>query len=639
MRKYTLPDQLTIPKLKRSSMPHKLAFVDTETKKIFVGGAKVQHILKMGCATFWRRADKRNKEVLQDFEFNTAAQFWKWVTQRINKHETIYLFAHNVTFDFLVLEGFQQLPRIGFILKSLYYKFTTSVIRFENDTRRLVIVDTMNYFPVTLEKLGHSIGIEKVAIDFDDNDPVLLAEHCRVDVSIIYNAIRNMVDKIDVEGMGSFKVTAPSMAASYYRKTFMKHKIVTNHKPEVVAFEREAYTGAFTGISNLVEPGRPELYKLDVNSMYPAVMMDNKFPTQLMEFAERCTLTMLERFLIGYMVVARVQLHTDIPYYPCRSGDTVFYPVGEFTTTLTTPLLKHAIAHGHIEKVEHIAVYQGESIFSDYVSFMYGEQMKARELGDIVNTLFYKTLNRTLYGKFGQKMTETKRISDADPDTFAVFDASDPVKNEHWKELHAGGSVMFIYERGEARYTSFAISAHITDYARLRLFDLAHIADRRNVFYMDTDSLIVNDEGKHNLRDVMNDYGLGALKIEDTGGVFIGFSKKDYILGNTSKMKGFTADGKREDNNILQAMQNVGFYSAAKYALTGGAFWQTVNKHYNPTIGQATIEKDGSVSPLNLPRDADLLKTRHRTIPYIKDLMQTKLSRKERNMVSAFVGL
>lgn len=637
MGRDVFPDRLTIPPLKRVSSPHKMAFVDTETHKVYEGGAKIKHILKLGCATFWRRKDKRTKEIIQDYEFNTAATFWAWVTGKINKHETLYLFAHNVTFDFLVLEGFQQLPRQGFTLKSLYYKFTTSVIRFENDTRRLVVIDTMNYFPVTLEKLGASLGLDKIAVDFDAFDPIALLEHCKRDVEIIYTAIRRMVDKIDIEGMGAFKVTAPSMASSYFRRTFMRHKIVTNHKPEVVAFEKEAFTGAYTGIGSLVQPGRPDLYKLDVNSMYPSVMMEYDFPTRIMEFAPRCSLTMLERYLKGFMAIARVQLHTDQPFYPCRSGDATFYPIGEFTTTLTTPLLRHALAHGHIEAVEHIAVYEGEPIFKDYVSFMYGEQLKARDMNDAVNTLFYKTLNRTLYGKFGQKMTETKRVADADPDTFAIYDASDPVKNEHWKELHAGGSVMFIYERGEARYTSFAISAHITDYARLKLFDLAALADRHNVFYMDTDSLIVNKHGRAALSDVMNDYGLGALKLEDTGSVFIGFSKKDYILGSKSKMKGFTSDGQREENNILQAMQNVGFYSAARYALTGGAFWQTVNKHYNPTISSATIEDNGDVSPLNLPRDAGAINRRVRTIPIIKQLMQSKLTNKERALVSKFI--
>lgn len=634
---YKVPERLTIPKTKRLTAPNKMIFVDVESTQVNDGGAQVKHILKLGHAFLWERPRAKRKELVKEYAFNNAFDFWQWVDNNVNQRETIYLFAHNVTFDFLVLEGFRFLPLLDFTLQSIYSKFTTTVIRFSNNRRRLVAVDTMNYFPVSLEKVAASVGMRKTDIDFSKVSDAELADHCRQDALIIYEAIKRMIAETVLSGLGSFKLTASSLSHSIYRHSFMKDKIMVSHKLEVVEFEQSAYTGGVTALSKLVQPGDPELYKLDVNSMYPSVMIDRQFPTQLIEFAGGVNTRILERFLNGYLVIARVKVNTDEAVYPMRYDTFTAYPKGEFITTLTTESLKYALEKGHIIGIEWMSVYMGAPIFKDFISEMYGRRLSASAEGDAAREMFFKSINNTLYGKFGQRRTETVRIGDADINEFCVYDAFDGKTGEEWKELHAGGSILFIYQRGEARYTSYAIAAHITDYARGKLFELRRVAGPENVFYMDTDSLIVNAQGAKNLNPQVSPGVLGALKIEDRASFFVGFAKKDYILGDVRRLKGFDVKTKLDDTNVIKSFNNVSIMGAARHDLRGGAFWREVNKRYSPFIVDAHINKDGTLSPIQLPQEDYLLGHKRHTLQTVKTLVKSQFTNSQKKDISTWI--
>jgi DNA polymerase family B len=639
MNKQPLPDRLTIRKIKRVNIPMRFIFVDTETNRAMAGGSIIKHTLKLGHAIYWQREKGRGAEIIEHYEFDNSFDFWEWATKKIHARETIYLFSHNVTFDFLVLDGFRLLPSLSFFLKSLYYKFTTAVLRFHDNNKRLVIADTMNYFPVSIDKLARSVGRKKLKVDFENVDPETLKKRCRIDTEIIYLAVRTLVLNMVEHELGSFKPTAAAMAASVYRKSFMRHEIVTNHTPQLVAFEKSAYFGGFIGVQKLTEPGAPNLYKLDVNSMYPSVMLNNNYPTRITEFAKDVPIKMLDSFMKDNLAIARVSLHAKEPFYPVRSAHGITYPIGSFEAVLTTPLLRRALATGAMEHIHQLAIYEKARIFDDYIKHMVAQRLDAISRNDLASELFYKTLSNGLYGKFAQSETTSKVIGDAPINVFEVYEAFDPVKEEHWKEIHAGGSIVFVYQQGEARYTSYAIAAHVTDYARMKLFKLAHKAGFDNVFYMDTDSIITNEEGRNNLAKEIDEQRLGCLKVEEEGKVYAGLSKKDYILGSTRKMKGFDKNGIKLEDNVFKTLNTVGFYGAARRRLYDGAFWYEVNKHYNPYVKNVHIEHDGRITPIRLPDEAGYLGIPQYTYSLVTDLVNKTFNNKQRAMVGEWLEI
>lgn len=630
MNNQTLPVRLTIPEAKRVSIPRKFIFFDTETVSERLPGCMIRHRLKLGHAIYWQREREDRPEVLEDHPFTDAADFWQWVTDKVHNRETLHIIAHNVSFDFLVLEGFTLLPVWSFTMSSVYHKFSTTVIRFDNGKKRLVFSDLMNFYPVKLAEIGQAVGLEKKTIDFESCTLDGLADYCKRDTEIVYHAIRRLTETLQDNDLGSFRVTGPSTAHQIYRHRFMPSKIVTTHYPQVVAFEREAYTGGYVAVSKLLVPGSPMLAKLDVNAMYPSVMADKPYPVQLLEFAGRVSLVTLGILLKSHLVLARVTVNAKAPLYPCRYASGVCYPVGQFDTVITTPLLRYALEHDELAEVHQIAVYEPGEIFDEYVRYMYGQRIRAKEAGDRAGELFYKTMCNSVYGKFAQSATKTEVVGTCDVDEFQVFSAYAPDTKEEWKELHAGGSIIWIHQAGESRWSFFAIAAHVTDYARLKLFDLTVKAGRDHVFYCDTDSIITDDVGMQRVYSDIQPGVMGRLKVEGSGSLFAGFAKKDYLLGDSRVVKGVDPKELTSEAHVFKHIEHLSFMGAARRSLSDGAFWKEGRKRHNPYLRDIEVMPDGLVIPIRLPQDSERLGHQTFTLPIIRGLATKILSDRQR---------
>ncbi|GAI17350.1 unnamed protein product, partial [marine sediment metagenome] len=83
-----------------------------------------------------------------------------------------------------------------------------------------------------------------------------------------------------------------------------------------------------------------------------------------------------------------------------------------------------------------------------------------------------------------------------------------------------------------------AISAHVTDYARLYLWKLIEVADIANCYYCDTDSIIVNESGMKKLIPFCNVDRLGWLKVEKESPEVEIRGAKNYTFGDDTRIKG-----------------------------------------------------------------------------------------------------
>lgn len=636
---YKFPKRLTIPRLKRLDAPQKLVFVAVQTEKIHTSPSQYKRVLVRGYAIYWRRERATKKERRETYQFENNYDFFEWLTARINKRETLYLYMHDATTDFLALDGFRQLPVQDFTLQGVYHKLVTTILRFANDNRRVTVLDVQNYYPLTLERLAQSFKVEIKREPDNTSDRDKGFEWCKAKAELTQTIMEQLVREIVQEKKGSLRMTASGTSHSIYRASYMKHKIVTNHDPAIVEFEKSSYVGGYTAVNKLVVPGSPDLYKVDVNSMYPSVMYDRKYPTQLVDFAENISVKQLERFLDGNSIIASVRLNARNPYYPFNDGFSNHYPLGEFDTTLSSASLIQALQNDEIIGVRKVAVYRQEPIFSEFIVDTYNKRMAAKSEGNTAIELLQKSISNTLYGKFGQLQTETVRVGEAPLDEFSVMNAYDPEQNTSWLEMHAGGSILFIRRKNETRYTSFAIASHITDYARQKLFSLQEQAGRENVFYCDTDSLIISVEGLHNLYPKIHQTHIGLCKLEQTAEFFIGFAKKDYVFGNIQRRKGFSPVGERVDENVFSQFQKVSFTGAMSKSLSHDAWFKQVNKFYNPFVEGVKISKEGDVQALNMQTESDQLRVKRATLMRVRDLVRYTFNDAQKAQVGEWLRL
>jgi len=521
--------------------PTSMLFVDVEATLKPLDEVHTKHVLRLGWACYWRRRGKgrRDTEIWQ--RFTTRGEFWDIVIKHTDSVRPLYLIAHNVNYDFGVLHIFSELATRGYELTSIYLSGMTALATFMHDKRKIIMLDNMNYFHSSLAVLGASIGLEKL-----DTDPLTASDeeldpYCKRDVEIPLNTWKEYLTFIEVHDLGCWGKTLPSQAFRAYRHRFMPYDIYVHNNKRVLKLERAAYHGGRTSVFYQGELTDGPYYKLDVNSMYPYVMVEHPYPVRLKNEYSFMQVEELERQIREYDAIAQVGIETDEPVFPVLQEGHLIHPVGQFETVLNTPEIAYALEHAHILSVKHTALYHRAPIFRDYVEYFYKLKQKYSETGQTAYRTMAKLYLNSLYGKFGQKAQKWEICDDYNLLLYGASYYLDKVTGQRYTLYPFDDRAWIVRDDGES-YNSFpAIAAHVTAYARLYLWELIMQAGRENVYYCDTDSLIVNQPGLDRLRDTLDDSRLGALKIEETEDKVTIKAPKVYAMGEAWKRKGISS--------------------------------------------------------------------------------------------------
>ncbi len=618
MAKWQMPTEYEIPKNTLCHIPHRWIFFDVVTTDEKLTDEHSVRRLKSGWALYYERARNKHGEKQEWHAFNSIQDFWDWVCEHERSRETITLVAHSIPTAFMVVAGFRELPVRNYKLSNIYHNQTTTIMSWRKEKAGIRVIDSRNWWDVSMPELAGMVHSRTEGMSQYEKVEDLESEACKNKVLIIYRAVRGLADELAENDLGSLRYTAASVAWSVFRHKFYGSPITVHHKPVPVALERSAYVGGYTSVRKLYAPPEKLIVRLDVNSMYPFVMKEHGYPVELLELLPGIDVDKLADYVFAHCMIADVDVETDEPIYPYRSGKRVFYPVGAFRSTLCTASLQHALQLGHLRKIRLAAIYKGGFPFSEYVDHWYSERMKAKKAHDTVRERFAKLCLNSLYGKFGQRGTNVTRIGSAPIDIFRSEETWNPATGEEWRMLEAGGERLRIDEGGETLTSFPAIAAHVTDYARQYIWALANKAGLENVWYIDTDSLFVYHEALNNINFHVSDDLIGKLKLEgETHGIKI-YAKKDYQFGPDRTCKSAGDIGKLEKDGSYVEPQSLGIYAAAEIEAVEGAHWRYVRKMYNPFIDGGKIDRNLNVRPLLMPFDQGELFQRHYTLPKLE---------------------
>lgn len=522
---------------KTVELPHLLAYVDTETVNVSTDPTFEKHALTFGWVCFERSYGSGQWIEPQWHRFETPDEFWNIIESFLRPRTRLYLFAHNWAFDGPVLKMFHQLPPRGWKLTRSIIESPPVILRWSGERRTILCLDTLNWFKFPLAKLGERLHIEKLPFPDKEATSEIWDTYCKTDVEILQRTVRAWLAFINDNNLGGFASTLAGQAFRAYRHRFLRHKIFFDDNEPALQLSRESFHGGrveafFIGtIDNVI-------YCYDVNSMYPAVMKDNEYPIKLVSRTKHASVRDIGKWLADYAVVARVRIETDEPRYAHWTGKKLIFPVGRFTTTLTSPDLRSALRSGELKECIDVAVYEKGDIFSDFVTELYALRMEAKREGDDVATYFLKIFMNSLYGKFAQKGKVWETIGAASLDEWGVEIIIDrDAKKVRYIRRYAG--IMQEKMRDEEGRESFpAIASHVTAYARQRLWELINLAGKDNIYYCDTDSLYANEVGSERLASELNADRLGALKLERIVSNGTIYGAKDYRFGEEWKCKG-----------------------------------------------------------------------------------------------------
>jgi hypothetical protein len=323
------------------------------------------------------------------------------------------------------------------------------------------------------------------------------------------------------------------------------------------------------------------------------------FPNRLIWYHENPDWIPTVEQLRSLDFILEALIEIDEPAIAVRRKKLIF-PVGRFWAYLCTPEIYHVLKYGRIVEVRRIAAYTKAPLFMAYVRFFHDLKTRMEREGNMVFREMAKLMLNSLYGKFGQVENARSLVCEGLFDD-GVQDFIDAETGDRGMLVTVQGKTWEISSTERPSFNSFpAIASMATAYGRMILWTIIKKAGLENVYYCDTDGVIVNQEGYENLSDLVKPHELGYLSIKKVSGELEVVNAKHYRMGGDLKIKGIRKDARRLDDFTFEQTQFLKTRGMWRRRLTDAAYSRVVIKRLTSAYDKGVVDADGHVHPFVL---------------------------------------
>lgn len=591
--RYKLPHNIA------SWLPQRVVYFDSETR-YDPDVPEQKHELRLICGLYRRylRGEKQVKG--KRFYTGSPADFWEWVEARIADKTHLWVFAHNVDFDWAASDGFMQLYRLGWTPQFWAFSDRVWILNYRKGRKSLTVLDSMQYYPYSLERLGKWLKMYKLPTPRQDHSEVCWQMYCQWDVEILAAAMERYMHLVRDEGLGRFCLTLSGQSMTAFRHRYMSHEIELHRITPVLELEHSAYHGGRCEAFYIGQVPRSPVYLLDVNSMYPHAMKVNRFPTQLEGVLENPTPQQIAQQIERGCLLLDAEVEIDRPALAVKR-DKVIFPVGRFRGVFTTPEVEWLLRHSQKITAYKMACYQAGPIFSEYVKHLWRLKRETEEAGDEITRTIIKNLLNSLYGKFAQRNPIIEQIGDLQAPLFRVERCVSSASYHTSLFLILAGKIYQENGKKWAKYAFPAISAHVTAQARLYLYELIEGAGVAHTFYCDTDSLMVDDRGLERLSDRLAPGDLGGLEVRQEVDKAVIYGAKDYELDGVLTLKGVPSDAVINEAGEFEYMAFERLKTRLRDDHVGEVHQVVRTRKRRAKYNKGVVQPSGWVLPFSLP--------------------------------------
>lgn len=535
----------TLRPTKKARLPVRVFFVDTEVHRHRAdeSGRFERQELRLWCCNECTYNHGRMVHQRQH-RGHLPQEFWDVIVRATKTKTTSWIVCHNASYDMVLLGLFALIDQGSLDLQFAIIDDPPTVLKLRYNSKCFNVIDSFNFFRCSVQNMGRDQQLPKLSIP-DQRDPDCdWFSYCQRDVDILTHTFTNMFGACAEHDLGGVDLTGPATAWHSYLYRFYQKPIRVHDKKWVTQLERDSMYGGRVECFRVGRVSEP-IWELDANSLYPAVMHDERFPCRLKETLACPSLATLKTLLRDFAVIASVAINSPDGDYPVKTNAGVVYAQGTFDTVLAGPELHRALYSDHITRCYCAAVYDQDMLFEGWVRELYALRLQSRQQGNFAQDGYYKLLLNGLCGKFAQKRP---RWVDADED-FPTVHFGKILKTGFNSETDGlyrkiGGVVQKYHEGGEWYHSFPALTAYAMSCARERMRSVVAKAGSRNTLYMDTDSVHVTDQGLASLRDagLVDHTALGKFKVKASADCAEYRDCRNYTFGSRPVIAGLNKD-------------------------------------------------------------------------------------------------
>lgn len=472
--------------------PPSVICLDTETRWETSGDSEI-HTLRLWAATFNDRRKPRTGPITESRahgfgKTDLALTVHKWCQRR----RTVWLYAHNLTFDLMTSDLLAQLADMGWEVTDFAVDSGAPFARLTRGDSHLTLCDSFSWLPKSIREIARALDMDKAPLPANDDSDAAWLERCQSDADILTRAMLTLMQWWDDQQLGHWNVTGAASGMNCMRHIPSPDRILIRPDETECNADRAAVYGGrrFCWRTGELPAGRyPEI---DIERAYTTACREMPLPVQRMAHFD--SLPIEHRWVTcdRHGIIAQVRIRTDSPRYPCRHDDRVWYPVGEFTTTLAGPEIAAARARGELLAIGPGWVHELGYALRPWATWILDTQQPGSDGVPDVARITLRTWGRSVVGKWAQRGWERIRLGPSPAGFWGHIDAWDHNAQVRASIVDFGGTRWQVSATGQSDNAYPAILAFVESYVRIALSAAIDVIGESCVISCDTDGLIAD---------------------------------------------------------------------------------------------------------------------------------------------------
>ena len=382
------------------------------------------------------------------------------------KEKNAVFYFHNLKFDgsFLIYwalsNGFKHVQKKEDIEDKtfttlisdlgMFYELTFYYKKGNKKVHKTTFIDSLKIINMSVDAIAKTYGlpISKLKIDYKQERPkgheltIEEREYIKNDVLIVAKALKVLFDE------GLTKMTSASNALNDF-KTLMKAQKFMHYFPSldknIDKDIRQSYKGGFTYLNPIYkEKTVYNVVNLDVNSLYPSVMMYEKMPIgdpiffngqykQDNIYDLYIQMIFCSGFKIKKNKIPTIQLKNHRFYFGNEYIEQTRSDEDGIVLVLTNIDLEMFLDHYDVYDLQYVSGWKFRSInglFTDYIDKWIAKKNEGTITGNKGQRAMAKMMLNSLYGKFATSLEVQSKIPYIGDDEIIHYMLSDPKDKE-----------------------------------------------------------------------------------------------------------------------------------------------------------------------------------------------------------------
>lgn len=612
--------------LQKTVLPARHIIFDTETQLTRQAGA-LEHRYRTGATGLLAHTPgdflPGRPVAIPTETHDSPEKLWARIAQICRKGHRTVAWAHNLSFDLRVTEALRWLPRNGFHLQGIVLERTASWASWTSSEHgSLICCDLYSWLPRTLDDIAKSMGVSREIWDGERYQHATLPElqaRCIEDVQVTRQAVQQLLTWLQAEDCGPFRLTGSGQANACWRKRFGAGRrtdfdgldgldggrVWIHGDPALRSIEREAM---WTGRCEAWRHGHVDgpLYEYDMNLAYCRIAATHPLPVHLR--GEHGALTFEQIGALkaqGLAVLAEVDVEgLDKPVVPCRAGERMIWPVGDFSTVLWDPELEMVfhrdVLGGAVVQVKRCWSYHTGPALKPMATWLIGLLESDQTPGSV--RLLAKHWARALIGRMALRYRRWEPYGEMNDLGLALWIGYDE-DGEPTENLQVGRDRFTLAELEETDASCPQITGWVMSQCRASLWHAVQIAGENNVLYMDTDSILLDATGHRALQH--SAFMLGSLERKAKWDHAVIHGPRNIELDDERRLSGIPRTAVRTgplewEGTIMRGVKE----SLVRSELDHVAQLDR-RYHVSPTDPRRERQPDGTTRPYRLGGDED----------------------------------